>query len=98
MAFWNNKEEQFDIDDEEIKTDERIKGKIIHLAKNAGWGFISSHDIKFTRIFFHWTALEQDTKHFTELEKGMEVEFNPKDYGDKGWRAIHIKVINNDSK
>ena len=74
------------------KEPERLIGKIIHIS-DSGWGFISSTDIKFTRIFFHWTALEQDTLHFTELMKGMKVEFTPKDFPDKGIRAIKVRII-----
>ena len=77
----------------------RVDGKIIHL--DEGWGFIESYDpdLKYTRIFFHWTALEQDTKNFKDLIKGMKVEFTPKFYepdeeknNKGGWRAIKIKV------
>jgi cold shock CspA family protein len=83
--------------EEEIKDEiipERIKGKIIHLDKK-GYGFITSQEIKFTRIFFHWSGLNQDTLHFTELNKGMEVEFTPKEFSDLGWRAIKIDVLDN---
>jgi cold shock CspA family protein len=76
----------------------RITGKIFFLNEDEGWGFISSNDLKFTRIFFHWSALEQDTFHFTQLKKGMEVEFTPKEYEERGWRAIRIKVINEVNK
>jgi cold shock CspA family protein len=88
--FGSNKDE---INQEFPSTDiVRMNGKIIHLSA-AGWGFITSEDIKFERIFFHWTGLDQDTKRFPELEKGMKVEFTPKEYDDKGWRAIRIKVV-----
>lgn len=67
-------------------------GKIIKVSKE-GWGFISSRDIEFTRIFFHWTALVKDTLKFTELRSGMHVEFIPVETPDKGWRAIHVRII-----
>jgi cold shock CspA family protein len=70
----------------------RIKGKIIKVSES-GWGFISSKDIKFTRIFFHWTSLKQDTLKFTELKNGMRVEFTPIEVEGKGWRAIKISVL-----
>lgn len=70
-----------------------MTGKIIKVSKNEGWGFISSKEIAFTRIFFHWTALTQDTLRFPELRNGMHVEFTPMEVQDKGWRAIHVKVI-----
>jgi len=70
----------------------RIVGRIIKLSPD-GWGFISSKEIQFTRIFFHWTALEQDTLHFSKLKPKMEVEFKPVEIEGKGWRAIKIRVI-----
>lgn len=76
---------------EEIK-EPRVTGKIIHLSED-GWGFITSQEIKFTRIFFHWTSLEQSTLKFPELKKGMKVKFSSKEYQEKGTRAIKIKVI-----
>lgn len=82
-------------DTEEAVTDtepKRIKGKIIHISEE-GWGFATSPEIKFTRIFFHWTGLEQSTLKFPELRKGMRIEFEAKEYVDKGVRAIKIKVI-----
>lgn len=76
-----------------IKPEEkRVVGKIIKVSED-GWGFISSKDIKFTRIFFHWTSLKQDTLKFTELRNGMKVEFTAVEVQDKGWRAIKIKVV-----
>lgn len=75
----------------------RVQGRIIKLS-DEGWGFISSKDIKFTRIFFHWTSLKQDTLKFTELKNGMKVEFTPQDLGEKGWRAIKIKVVVKDKE
>jgi cold shock CspA family protein len=77
-------------------TDEqRVKGKIIKVSES-GWGFISSKDIKFTRIFFHWTSLKQETLKFTDLKSGMKVEFTPVEIEGKGWRALKISVIPND--
>lgn len=74
-----------------VNKPERIQGKIIKLGR--GWGFITSRDIEYTRIFFHWSALQQDTLHFTELRKGMKVEFEPLEHHDKGIRAIRIRVL-----
>lgn len=72
--------------------DNRITGKIIKVSDD-GWGFIISQELKFTRIFFHWTSLKQNTKKFTELERGMKVTFTPVEVKDKGWRAIRIEVL-----
>jgi cold shock CspA family protein len=80
-------------DNSPIKPDEkRVKGKIIKVS-DEGWGFISSKEIKFTRIFFHWTSLKQDTLKFQDLKNGMKVEFTPVEVQDKGWRAIKIRVL-----
>jgi cold shock CspA family protein len=59
----------------------------------SGYGFISSKNIEFTRIFFHWTSLKQNTVPFLELKMGMMVEFTPIQVPNKGWRAIHVSVI-----
>ena len=76
-------------------TDKRVMGKIIKLSGD-GWGFITSKDISFTRIFFHWTSLKQGTLRFPELRPGMKVEFTPVEVEGKGWRAIKIVVIQNE--
>lgn len=76
----------------EKKEVKRVVGKIIRVS-DKGWGFIVSKEVPFTRIFFHWTSLNQDTAHFTELKKGMLVEFTPIDVIDKGVRAIKIDVL-----
>ncbi len=75
----------------------RVIGKIIKLSDD-GWGFISSKEIPFTRIFFHWTSLNQDTSHFKELKRGDEVEFTPIEVDGKGWRAIKIDVLEPEPK
>jgi cold shock CspA family protein len=67
-------------------------GRVIKVSKE-GWGFISSKEIQFTRIFFHWTALRQDTVPFLELKTGMTVEFTPIQIPGKGYRAIHVRVV-----
>jgi len=72
--------------------DKRVKGKIFKLSPQ-GYGFISSHDIPFTRIFFHWSSLKANTRKFTELRVGDLVEFTPQDTKDKGTRAIRITVL-----
>jgi len=74
------------------ETTNKAVGRIIKVSKQ-GWGFISSREIEFTRIFFHWTSLRQDTVPFLELKTGMMVEFTPVQVPMKGYRAIHVKVI-----
>lgn len=73
-------------------TETKAVGRLIKVSKE-GWGFISSKEIQFTRIFFHWTALKQDTLPFLELKTGMTVEFTPIQIPGKGYRAIHVRVI-----
>jgi cold shock CspA family protein len=70
---------------------DRIEGTVLHLNKK-GFGFIQSPSIPFERIYFYWLALEQDTKRFNELKKGMKLEFTPKKY-EKGWRAIKVRTV-----
>lgn len=70
-------------------------GKITFIDES-GWGFILSKDVPFTRIFFHWTQLRQDTLNFKDIEEGMKVEFIPKEIQDKGYRAYRIKIISED--
>jgi len=70
----------------------KVNGRIIKISEK-GWGFISSKEIEFTRIFFHWTALRQDTLPFKELKAGMHCEFLPIQIQGRGWRAIHVKVV-----
>lgn len=72
--------------------EERIDGKIIKVS-DSGWGFISSKELKFTRIFFHWSSLKQNTLKFTELKNGMKVSFVAVEVPEKGWRAIKIEVF-----
>lgn len=76
----------------EVKENKRVHGKIIKVSDD-GWGFISSKDLPFTRIFFHWTSLVQDTLKFKELKKGMKCEFEPRDIPEKGTRAYKIKIL-----
>ncbi len=78
---------------ETVQSIKRIDGKIIKLSPQKGFGFISSLEIPFTRIFFHWSALKPTTLHFTDLEVGMKVSFKPVEVPNKGWRAIQIEVI-----
>ncbi len=70
----------------------KVIGRIIKVSKT-GWGFISCKDIEFTRIFFHWTALRRDTLSFKEIHVGMNVEFTPIVIPGKGYRAVHVKVL-----
>lgn len=92
-----NKEENMEPNDianenEPEKKEERVVGKIIKLHPD-GWGFISSKEIKFTRIFFHWSSLNHKTKNFTELKVGMKLEFTPLRTEKDGVRAIKIQVL-----
>jgi len=70
----------------------RVVGKIIKVSAS-GWGFISSREIEFTRIFFHWTALRQDTLTFKEVKIGMKCEFIPLQIEGRGWRAVQMRMI-----
>jgi cold shock CspA family protein len=76
----------------EKKDETRVVGKIIKVSSQ-GYGFISSKEIKFTRIFFHWTSLKQETLNFKDIKIGMKVEFTPVEIPNKGFRAIRIIVL-----
>lgn len=72
-----------------------VDGRIIKISthpETGGYGFISTREIPYTRIFFHWTGLAPDTKNFTELKTGMKVSFVGFEVPGKGWRAIKVKV------
>lgn len=90
--FGTNETMEEDKKDKVIEEREKlVTGKITKLGQ--GWGFVSSRDIPYTRIFFHWTALRQDTRNFTELTKGMFLEFKAVRYERDGWRALNIYVV-----
>lgn len=74
------------------------KGTIIFVEEAKGFGFIASPEIPFTRIYFHWSGLKQDTLNFTQLKKGMEVEFIPITQILNGVKAIKIKVLEDDKR
>lgn len=82
----------------QINESKRYFGTIIHINKDEGYFFIISRELKFTRIFAHWSALVPSTLHFAQLTKGMKVWFNamryvdPNTKVDKGIRAIKIDV------
>ena len=94
--------------EESVKKDEivqkeakekRIIGKIIRTDPR-GYGFITSNEIPFERIFWHWTSLTFDTLKFPDIRRGMKVEFVPRHQGqdfetkkDKGYKAIRITII-----
>jgi len=67
-----------------------IDGKIIKVG--AGWGFISTPKVPYTRVFFHWTSLVQDTLNFRELEKGMKVLFTLVYKEGRGYSGVKIRV------
>ena len=79
------------IDNTPRPDDVRVNGKIIKVSPK-GYGFISSKEIEFTRIFFHWTSLRPDTLTFKELRAGMKVSFVDQNVEDRGHRAIKVKV------
>lgn len=76
-----------------IDLQKRYIGKIFRLNVERGYGFITCHEIPFTRIYFHWSGLLQKTVNFLELKKGDEVEFNAIEVEEHGVRAIKIDVF-----
>jgi cold shock CspA family protein len=91
-----SREQQQNVENVVEQKETKYVGKISKVDKTedkGGWGFISSKEIEFTRIFFHWTGLVQDTLNFKKLEKGMKVEFVAREQPGRGWQAFKIKVI-----
>lgn len=72
----------------EGKTLPVMKGKVRKLKE--GFGFIAGDDG--LDYFFHWTALQQTTKSFNELQVLDRVEGSVIE-GAKGPRLIEIRVI-----
>lgn len=81
----------------QIDPNKRYIGNISRIDDKKGYGFILTKQIPFTRIFFHWSALDEDTAHFLELNKGDEVEFNVIEVEDRDnpgvMRKRAIKII-----
>jgi cold shock CspA family protein len=85
---------------EEIENSEKPVAKVgdvitgtINNIRHEGYGFITSPDLPFERIFFHWSGLRQDTLRFPKLKKRMRVEFQLAYDEVEGFRAIKIKVL-----
>lgn len=76
-----------------IDESKRYVGKVIHVDKKKGYGFITCPDIRFRRVFFHWQGLRPGVD-LEKLEKDARVEFNARDYGVDGIRAVKVEVIN----
>jgi CspA family cold shock protein len=64
-----------------------LKGKITHLVRFRGFGFISAENGE--QVFFHRSALQGED--FDALEEGTSVEFNLT-RGPKGIRAVNVRV------
>ena len=76
----------------QVNEDKRLVGKIILLNKR-GYGFISSMEVPFTRIYFHWTNLIPQTINFAELKRGDEVDFVLVKREDGTYKAIKVDVL-----
>lgn len=83
---------------EQAKNKKKYIGTIFALNETRGFGFITSkdEDLKFEKLFFHWTALKNETVKFTELKRGDPVEFEIMEVPDKGKRAINIDALERD--
>ncbi len=75
----------------------KFTGKILRLYRK-GYGFLSTPELEFTRVFFHWSVLTRESPNFTELTPNMSVEFTAREFEDKGWRAMMVKVNANTTK
>ena len=72
--------------------DKRIEGKVI-LVNRRGFGFISSKEILYTRIYFHWTNLVPQTINFSEIKRGDPVDFILEKKNDGTYKAIKVDVL-----
>jgi cold shock protein len=70
-------------------TEQRIENRGVVRKLKDGYGFIAGYDG--LDYFFHWTAMQQNTKNFRELAVGDRVTFESL-AGPKGPRAIEIHV------
>lgn len=68
-------------------------GIITAVNKDKGYGFLSTPDLPFTRIFFHWSALINNTLHFKKVEKGMKAEFEVQEHEPDKYRAVRMRII-----
>ena len=64
-----------------------MKGKIIRLVRDRGFGFIAVEDGK--DVFFHRSALAEGD--FDSLKEGTGVEFDSES-GPKGPSAVNVRV------
>jgi hypothetical protein len=72
--------------------EKRIEGKVILINKR-GYGFISSIEIPYTRIYFHWTNLVPQTINFAEIRRGDPVDFVLEKKDDGTYKAIKVDVL-----
>jgi cold shock CspA family protein len=72
--------------------DKRIEGKVIMINKR-GYGFISSKEVPYTRIYFHWTNLIPQTINFAEIKRGDPVDFLLEKKDDGTFKAIKVDVL-----
>lgn len=108
MSIWDKMQELTSTKNKEVedkikesskaKPGDIIQGVITNLVlgdenKKGGYGFISSEQLPFERIFFHWSGLTQQTLRFPDLRKRMQVSFQLQHDEFNGFRAIKIKVL-----
>lgn len=74
--------------DDEVRFDRRIKGRINRL--NKGFGFIEGEDGR--DYFFHWSELDKFSKQFRNLKENDAVEFQP-GRTNQGPRAFSISTV-----
>lgn len=72
--------------------DKRVEGKVIMINKR-GYGFISTKEVPYTRIYFHWTNLLPQTINFAEIRRGDPVDFILEKKDDGTYKAIKVDVL-----
>lgn len=76
--------------------EKRVEGKIIAVNKR-GFGFISSKEIPYTRIYFHWTNLLPQTINFADLKRSDPVDFICEKKPDGTYRAVKVDILEKES-
>ena len=79
-------------------TNKRIQGKIFSINEKKGYGFITSLELEFEKIYFYWSNLVNGISFKTDLKKGTLVEFDlvwveAKEGRPAGWNAFRIDLV-----
>ncbi len=76
----------------------RIQGKIFSINEKKGYGFITSLELEFEKIYFYWHNLVNGVSFKQDLRKGTLVEFDlvwveSTEKRPAGWNAFRIDIV-----